>query len=115
VVTWVAKLFQKSPRPNLGVAGFVPGRLFDPGALRAAYVTSQHKPWYSVIGPGARVFGQLQVSQPATVLMSQTLQTLPTTGLGGVNAGTYLQQGLSLPPSLTTGNQGQTANNAGNI
>lgn len=105
VAAWVATLFKskKVTRRNEPYMGYKPGRLFDPGALRMGYATRQGKPWYNVIGPGAQVFGQLAVAEPAGFLSQQQVQVLPTTGNGGQLAGSYPSQGLSLPPPTALG------------
>jgi hypothetical protein len=96
VINWVAKILNKNPMPNGGFAGYAPGRLFDPGALRAVYVTSQHRPWYGVEGPGTRVQGQLAVVQP-TQVAQQMVTSNSLVGDGGSLSGTYSPQPLSLP------------------
>lgn len=101
---WVARFVAGIKEPvggDRGAFGYVPGRLFDPGALRMGFVTKQALPWYSVIGPGTRINHQPPGIQGAAVMQAKVLQVFPAQGPGTLS-GETLQQELLVPPPATT-------------
>lgn len=92
--------FFKKKIPNSGgrhanepIYSWHQGRIFNNGAQQIAFEFGKALPLYSVIGPGT-IAGALMVDQPPQVWNPQSV---PMTGIGGIQAGALVSQPLVNP------------------
>jgi hypothetical protein len=106
----LAPAIPKAPKaldPSIWYANkYTSGRLFDPGAQRAALHWNTSLPAYSVLGPGNNVQRQLGVSQPGAFLPEKALVIQGAAGFG-TPADFQVQQGL-LNPNQNVGSTGSS-------